>query len=49
MQSMNLAYKIILDKTKDIWNWLDSSRKPFFCGFSWQSQLSGSSLIFLIK
>ena len=49
MQSMNLAYKIVLDKTKDIWNWLDSSRKPFFCGFSWQSQLSGSSLIFFNK
>ena len=49
MQSMNLAYKIVLDKTKDIWNWLDSSRKPFFCGFSWQSQLSDSSLIFFNK
>lgn len=46
---MNLAYKIVLDKTKDIWNWLDSSRKPFFCGFSWQSQLSGSSLFFFNK
>lgn len=48
---MNLAYtyNIVLDKSKDVWNWLDSSRKPNFCGFSWRAQLSGSSLDFFNK
>lgn len=46
---MSQSYDIILDKSKDGWNWFDSSRQPSFCGFSWQNQLSGYFLDFFNK
>ncbi len=46
---MKRSYDIILDKSKDAWNWLDSSRQVDYCGFLWQSQLSGYFLDFFNK